>query len=221
MIQEVNGIKIYYEVYGEGRPLIMLHGNGESHHIYDGIADRLKDSFKIYLVDSRCHGNSSRNSSISYSLMASDIEELIKALGINNPIIYGFSDGGIIALMLAINKRVGLEKIIISGANLNPNGLDDRTIMEALNDYKMTNNSLSRLMLLEPNIKPYELKEITIPVHILAGENDVVKYEHTSLIYSSITNATLEIIKNENHYSYVMDNNKLYSVLIKYLGYVY
>ena len=159
MLARVNNIAIYYEVYGSGTPLIMLHGNGESHHIYDGIVNKLKDKFKIYLVDSRCHGNSDKNLPIGYSLMASDIEELIRVLGINKPIIYGFSDGGIIALLIAISHKVELNKIIISGANLNPNGLDDRTISEALADFKMTENPLSRLMLVEPDIKPIMLKK--------------------------------------------------------------
>ena len=81
----------------------------------------------------------------------------------------------------------------------------------------MTKSPLARLMLEEPNIAISELKKIKIPVHILVGEHDVVKAEHTALIYDSIIDSTLELAKGESHYSYVMDNDRLYKILNKYL----
>ena len=73
------------------------------------------------------------------------------------------------------------------------------------------------MMLKEPNISIEDLQKIIIPVHILAGENDVIKLEHTELIANNIQNSTLEIIKNENHGSYIIHSDKLYVIIKKYI----
>ena len=73
------------------------------------------------------------------------------------------------------------------------------------------------MMLDEPNITIEDLKKITIPVHVLAGEKDIIKLEHTKLIANNIKNSTLEIIKNENHGSYIIHSDKLYEIIKKYI----
>ena len=73
------------------------------------------------------------------------------------------------------------------------------------------------MMLDEPNISIEDLQKITIPVHILVGEKDVVKLEHTKLISNNIKNSTLEIIKNENHGSYIIHTDKIYDIIKKYI----
>ena len=72
-------------------------------------------------------------------------------------------------------------------------------------------------MLYEPNISLTELQRITIPVHVLAGEKDVIKLNHTKLIAENIKNSTLEIIPKENHGSYVVHSDKLYKIIKKYI----
>ena len=54
----VNGINIHYEVYGEGQPIILLHGNSENLNIFDKLVEQLKNEYKVYAIDSRCHGES-------------------------------------------------------------------------------------------------------------------------------------------------------------------
>ena len=92
----VNNVNLYYETFGEGQPIILLHGNQETHEIFDKLIDKLKDNYKVYAIDSRCHGKSENTKEISYNLMSDDIIEFIKKLNIDKPILYGFSDGGII-----------------------------------------------------------------------------------------------------------------------------
>lgn len=98
MIINVNNININYNIYGDGDPIILLHGNSEDQRIFDKLINKLKNTHKIYAIDSRCHGNSENATEISYNLMASDIIEIIKKLEIKKPILYGFSDGGIIRI---------------------------------------------------------------------------------------------------------------------------
>ena len=73
------------------------------------------------------------------------------------------------------------------------------------------------MMLDEPNIQLEDLQKITIPVHVLAGEKDVIKLEHTKLIADNIKNSTIEIIPKENHGSYIIHSDKLYEIMKKYI----
>ena len=214
---EVNDIDIYYEVYGEGKPIILLHGNSETHEIFDRLIERLKNNYKVYAIDSRCHGKSEKTEEISYDLMAVDMIEFIKKLKIDKPIVYGFSDGGIIGLLVAIKQPKLLSKLIISGANLNPNGMSKSMLIISKIGYFITRNKLFKMMIKEPNISRKDLEKIEIPTYLLAGEKDVIMEEHTRLIAENIKNSKLEIIPKENHSSYVVHSEKIYDIIKKYI----
>lgn len=120
MLINVNDINLNCEVYGYGKPIILLHGNGETHNIFDKLIYKLEKEYTVYAVDSRCHGKSEYTKLISYDLMAEDVIEFIKKLNIKAPILYGFSDGGITGLLIAIKEPQLLSNLIISGANITP-----------------------------------------------------------------------------------------------------
>ncbi len=214
----VNNVNLYYEEYGNGQPIILLHGNQETHEIFDKLIDKLKENYKVYAIDSRCHGKSENPIDISYDLMCDDIIEFIKKLNIQKPILYGFSDGGIVGLLIAIKEPNLLTNLIISGANITPDVLTFFDNMITKLFYFFTRSKYIKMMLDEPNIPLRDLKKINIPVHVLAGEKDVIKYEHTKLIADNISNSTLEIIKNENHGSYIIHSDKLYEIIKKYIN---
>ena len=214
---QVNNVKLYYEEYGSGQPIILLHGNQETHEIFDKLINKLKDNYKVYAIDSRCHGKSENPKEISYNLMCDDIIDFIKKLNIEKPILYGFSDGGIIGLLIAIKETNLLSNLIISGANITPDVFTffDNLITKIF--YFFTRSKYIKMMLDEPNIPLEDLHRITIPVHVLAGEKDVIKYEHTKLIADNISNSTIEIIKGEKHGSYIIHSNKIYEIIKKYI----
>lgn len=214
----VNNVNLYYEEYGNGQPIILLHGNQETHEIFDKLIHKLKENYKVYAIDSRCHGKSENPIDISYDLMCDDIIEFIKKLNIQKPILYGFSDGGIVGLLIAIKEPNLLSNLIISGANITPDVLTFFDNMITKLFYFFTRSKYIKMMLDEPNIPLRDLKKINIPVHVLAGEKDVIKYEHTKLIADNISNSTLEIIKNENHGSYIIHSDKLYEIIKKYIN---
>lgn len=214
----VNNVNLYYEEYGNGQPIILLHGNQETHEIFDKLIDKLKENYKVYAIDSRCHGKSENPIDISYDLMCDDIVEFIKKLNIQKPILYGFSDGGIVGLLIAIKEPNLLSNLIISGANIIPDVLKFFDNMITKLFYFFTRSKYIKMMLDEPNIPLRDLKKINISVHVLAGEKDVIKYEHTKLIADNISNSTLEIIKNENHGSYIIHSDKLYEIIKKYIN---
>lgn len=214
---EVNDIDIYYEVYGEGKPIILLHGNSETHEIFDRLIERLENNYKVYAIDSRCHGKSEKTEEISYDLMSVDMIEFIKKLKIDKPIVYGFSDGGIVGLLVAIKQPKLLSKLIISGANLNPNGMSKSMLIISKIGYFITRNKLFKMMIKEPNISSKDLEKIEIPTYVLAGEKDVIMEEHTRLIAENIKNSKLEIIPKENHSSYIVHSEKIYNIIKKYI----
>lgn len=213
----VNNVNLYYEEYGIGQPIILIHGNGETHEIFDKLIDGLKDNYKVYAIDSRCHGKSENPIDISYNLMRDDIIEFIKKLNIEKPILYGFSDGGIIGILIAIKEPELLSKLIVSGANITPNGLKTKDYLLTKLIYTFTRNKLLKIMIKEPNITESELHRIKIPTIILVGEKDCIKYKHTKYIADNISNSTLEVIKNEKHGSYIVHSNKIYEIIKKYI----
>lgn len=217
MVIKINNVNIYYEVYGQGAPIILLHGNGESHEIFDKLIEKLKHNYTVYSLDSRCHGKSEDTLSISYDLMADDTIAFIKELQIQNPVFYGFSDGGIVGLLIAIKEPNMLSNLIISGANITP---DATTFLDTIFTkicYFFTRNKLIKMMLDEPNIPLEDLHKIIVPTHVIAGEKDVIRLDHTKLIADNIENSTIEIVKGESHGSYIVHSDKVYEIIKKYL----
>lgn len=214
---KVNNINLYYEEYGSGQPIILLHGNQETHEIFDKLINKLKDNYKVYAIDSRCHGKSENPKEISYNLMCDDVIQIIKALNIEKPILYGFSDGGIIGILVAIKEPNLLSKLIVSGANITPDVFTTFDFIITKLFYFFTRSKYIKMMLDEPNIPLEDLHKIIIPVYVLAGEKDVIKLEHTKLIADNIKNSTMEIIPKEKHGSYIIHSEKLYEIIKKYI----
>lgn len=217
MIQNVNGITLYYEKTGEGQPIVLLHGNGETHQIFDVMTAQLKDNYSVYAIDSRGHGQSTRVKELDYRNMAEDIVEFIRVIGLKKPILYGFSDGGILGLMIASTYPELLSKLIISGANLIPEGIKKRYLKLFRILYYITRNPNYHLMVTQPQISDEELHKIIVPTLVLAGSKDLIKEEHTRHIAEAIPNCTMQILAGENHMSYVVHSNKLYSILEPFL----
>lgn len=209
----VNGILLHYEVRGEGAPLVLLHGNGESLRIFDEVAAALSSRYTVYAVDSRGHGKSERAKPLHYTDMRDDVIALIRQLGLDKPALYGFSDGGIVGLMTAIAEPNLLGKLIVSGANLSPAGMNDTFNRVVRWVCRLGGGAKWRLMRDEPNVPQEELRKITVPTVVLAGENDLVKSEHTALIASNIEGCTLSVLNGEGHSSYVLDGKKLLKIL--------
>lgn len=209
MVIQLNSQVIWYEKSGEGDPVILLHGNQESHEIFDELAARLSERFTVYALDSRGHGKSATPAEIHYEDMATDVIHFVEALEIPKPILCGFSDGGIVALLAAIRRSRLFSRLIVCGANLSPKGLKGSVLREIRRSWKKNHNPLDELMLTEPDISEWNLTRISIPVLVLAGERDMVKPKETKRIAFAIPNATLQILPGEDHGSYVIHSDKL------------
>ncbi len=212
-----NGIEINYEVYGAGEPFVLLHGNGEDHTIFYELIEDLKNDYTVYAIDSRSHGKSGEGE-LSYSLMAEDVKCLIESLNLEKPIVYGFSDGGIIGLVLASKYPDLISTLISSGANVTPSGLKwyIRAFFKVQNFFKPS--PFLSLMINEPNITSEDLNGIKANVLVLCGSRDMVPYKHSEYIARNIPNATFKVLKGETHGSYVINSKKLYPIIKSYLN---
>ena len=214
---KVNGVNLYYEEYGEGKPILLIHGDSESLDIFDKLIPELSKEYKVYAIDMRCHGKSEKTKQISYDLLSEDIVAFINELNIEKPIIYGFSDGGIEALLIAYRYPNLLSRIIISGANINPDGINgiDKFMMRL--SYFFRRDKRTKMMIKEPNITQEDLAKIVIPVNIIAGEYDAIREAHTRVIHKWINGSTLYIVPREDHGSYIIHSDKIYKILKQYI----
>jgi pimeloyl-ACP methyl ester carboxylesterase len=217
MYIHVNGIDIWYEKSGHGYPIILLHGNGESHKTFKVLAPQLSDRFTVYALDSRNHGKSGKSPELHYDDMAEDVAAFIGALKLEKPILYGFSDGGIIGILVASKYPDLLLKMAISGPNTSPETVKPPwgKIFKFL--YALTKDPKFKVMLTEPHITDEQLERITIPVLVLAGEKDLITEEDIRHIAAKIENSTLNIIPKENHMSYVVRSPKLYGFIREFI----
>jgi pimeloyl-ACP methyl ester carboxylesterase len=202
----INGIKLYYEIYGKGEPLLLLHGNGGS------IGSRFKEiedfakKYQVIALDSRCHGKSQcMKSDLTYEMMASDVNALLESLKIDSCLIWGHSDGGILALIMGYEYPKKVKKMLISGANIQPDTTAlFPTLVDAIKMYPMLPDTLQqkhlKLMAFHPNIPFAKLKKISAPTLVMAGDRDAIREEHTIKIFQNIPNSQLCILPGTTHY---------------------
>ena len=217
MYIQLNGQILYYEKSGEGTPLILLHGNGETHEIFDVIIPMLARDYTVYAIDTRGHGLSATPKEFHYDDMAADIAAFLAALHLTKPVLYGYSDGGITGLLFAAEHPDALSALIISGANLKPSDLKFRFLHRIRRSYKKNHDPLLGLMLKEPDLTPAQLAAIQTPTLVLAGSRDIVKKSATKRLAGALPHSTLRILPEETHGSYVEHSPKLYPVLSSFL----
>ena len=207
------GIKLYYETYGQGKPLLMIHGNGGSIRDYRYQIPYFAQYYKVIAVDSRSQGRSVDSSStLNYEMMADDINALLDALHIDSAYVIGWSDGGINGLLLAIRHPEKVKKLALTGANLTPDTAviaptgtamitESLTQLRSAKQNAATKNTIKLLhmMEIEPNIPLLDLHKIKCPVLVMGGDYDVIRPSHTLQIFENIPQAYLWIFPASGH----------------------
>jgi pimeloyl-ACP methyl ester carboxylesterase len=217
---DINGVKIYHEVHGTKGPwIVMLHGGlGIVDYWGNQVADFAADH-QVLLIESRGHGRSSRDDTrYTYELMEGDVIAVMDKLGIAKASVVGWSDGGIIALVMALKNPDRLDKIVALGANSDPTGVDMQVaggatfgqyitnaganymkVSPTPKDYDAFVGAISKMWETEPNITD-QLASIKTPTLIMAGQFDVITEAHTKMMAGKIPGAKLEIIPNTAHF---------------------
>lgn len=214
---DVNNITLNYTKGGKGDPLILLHGNGEDLHIFDSLIDKLELNFTVYAVDSRNHGDSTKTKDWTYEAMAEDIFQLIEKLQLKKVSIVGFSDGAIIALLLAIKHRDLFYKMVLLGVNLKPTDFKKGIYKSLVDEYEKTKDPLVKMMLEQPNIELEELKNIETPTLVVSAEDELFYRKVFKDMVKMMANAKLKIMKNHDHGSYIINTDVLFDDLVEFI----
>lgn len=204
-------ISLYYREDGEGKPLLLLHGNGEDGSCFKNQTEHFSGRYRVIAVDTRGHGRSPRGTApFAIEQFADDLKCLMAELGIGKAVILGFSDGANIAMRFALRYPDMTDALILNGGNLDPSGIKRSVQIPIELGYRITklfagkseeakkHMELLGLMVNEPNIRPEELRSIKAPTLVIAGTRDMVKRSHTELIARSVPGAKLAIIEGDH-----------------------
>ncbi len=220
---QINGINFYYEIYGDGEPLILIHGNGDSIAGMTAQIEYFSKKYRVIVADSRGHGKSGLNiDHLNYEQMMEDWNGLLDHLSITNTHIFGWSDGGILGLLLAIKYPEKINKMAIMGTNLRPDQtavqpwakpmLEDavREVEEMIAKKDVSKDwaiqkQLLKLVMTQPNIETSQLHKIKTPVLVIAGDRDVIREEHTIEIFQNLENSQLAILPGHTHFAPAID----------------
>lgn len=213
---DVNGVSLFYAAEGSGKPVILLHGNGGSHNDLETTHRELAQAgYMVYALDSRGQGANKPLPEYHYKDMAADVYEFIKLKGLEKPAVFGFSDGGIIALQLEVMYPGTLGAIVTGGANI---FVKDALIPSFAEGFlaQPSTEPLVIMLQTEPSMTVEDMKGIGCPSLIMSGEHDLIRQEHTLLIGENIPSGRPVIIPGEDHGSYICNSPKLAPLILDF-----
>ncbi|WP_250253429.1 alpha/beta hydrolase [Chryseobacterium sp. Marseille-Q3244] len=225
--KQVNGIQMYYEIYGSGKPLVLIHGGGSS-ILYDfkEVIARLENEFQLIGIDLQNHGRSEhRDIPETFEQDADDVAALLKALNVDKASFWGFSNGGNTVMQIGHRHPKIVEKLVVASAFYKRNGMMDG-FFEMMNEatfdsmpepFKINflnlNPDFSKLEnLFEKDSKRMQtfvdwsdevLSSIQSPTLFISGDKDVMKPEHTIAMWRLVENSQLMILP-VGHGTYMM-----------------
>jgi pimeloyl-ACP methyl ester carboxylesterase len=236
---EVNGIRLWHAVFGQGQPVVFLHG-GLAKADYWGLqVPAVARHHQVIVMDSRGHGRSTRDTRpYGYDLMADDVVGLLDVLGIGQATIVGWSDGAIIGLDLAIRHPDRVSKVFAFAANTDPSGViagveknptfarfieragqEYQALSATPRDYTGSVNAISRMWATQPNWTAKQLAAIKVPVLVADGDHDeAIKRPHTEKIAATIPGAGLLILPDTSHFSFLQDPDQFTWHILHFLG---
>jgi len=219
----INDIKMYYEIYGSGEPLLLIHGNGQNISEMHNQISYFSAKNKVIVVDSRGHGKSELGKGkLTYLQMMDDYNDLLAHINVKQVKVVGWSDGGIQALLLAIHHPDKVSMMAIMGANLRPgkSAVYDwvTPLLQPLSDtfeqmIKSGDTSddwnhhkqLLDILMTQPNISVDSLQTIKSPVLVMAGDKDIIRGTHTLEIFDNLPKAHLAILPGQTHWAPATD----------------
>ena len=201
----------HYVERGQGPALILLHGNGEDGSYFEHQLREFSRDYRVIAIDTRGHGKSPRGTApFRIRQFAEDLHAFMQQQELKRAHLLGFSDGGNIALLFALKYPQMVDKLILNGANLQADGVKDEVQLPIELEYRIAlmcaehsakakaEAEMLGLMVNDPNIDAADLAQLDMPTLVIAGDNDMIKDEHTRLIAASIPNAQLKIIHGDH-----------------------
>ena len=234
----VSGIRLWYAIFGQGNPVILVHG-GLANSDYWGLqVESLAPHYRVIVLDSRGHGRSSRTEvPITYGLMSSDVLALMDYLHIEKAALVGWSDGAIIGLDIAIHHPDRLTRLFAFAANSDPSGVADVSkspvftsyIDRASHEYeklsptptqfKVFYTNIQNMWATEPHFTDDQLRHIKVPTWIVDADHDeAIKRSDTDHMASLIPNASELILPGVSHFAFMQDPKLFNESLLEFLS---
>lgn len=235
----VNGIQMYYAVYGAGDPVLLIHGGLGHADIWANQVSELSKTHKVIVADSRGHGRSTRNEQpYGYDLMASDYLALLDFLKVDKTALVGWSDGGIIGLDIAMSHPERLTKLFAQAANVTVDGVDPAVATNATfgayiermgkdyakfsktpDQYNAFVEQISKMWASEPAWNKEQLAALKVPTAIVLGDHDeAITRAHTEYMAASIPGAKLIILKDASHFAMLQDPAGYTKAVLEFIG---
>ena len=234
---EINGVKIWYAVFGHGQPVLLLHGGLANSNYWGNLILALSNDYQVVVMDSRGHGRSSRSSEpLGYDLMASDVLALMDFLKLDKAAIIGWSDGAIIGLNIAIHHPERLTKLFAFAANSDPDEVADVSQSQVFNAYmaraKAEYQNLSptpaeydsfmaqvtKMWETQPHFSAENLHGIRTTTWIVDGDHDeAIKRSNTLFMADQIPGSGLLIQPKVSHFSFLQDATQFNADVLHFL----
>jgi pimeloyl-ACP methyl ester carboxylesterase len=236
---EANGIKIHYAIYGQGSPVIFVHGGLANTDYWGNQVPAVAAHHTVVLMDSRGHGRSTRDARpYGYDLMADDVVALMDVLKIPKADVVGWSDGGILGIDLAMRHKDRVGKVfafaantvtsgVVEGVEKNPTfaAYIDRAGHEysehsaTPKEYDAFVDQISKMWADQPNWTDDQLKAIDTPILVVDGDHDeAIKRSHTEYIAATIPHAGLLILPSASHFAFLQDPDQFNFAILHFLG---
>lgn len=204
---------LHVDVAGTGPTVVLLHGNGEDARTLAPVAADLARDHRVLSVDARGHGRSPHGSGpLTIAAMADDVAAVLGVVGPGAPVhVVGYSDGGNVALMLALRHPGVVRSLVLYGANVDPSGLTRRVRAEVtvawlrqrargvLDPAARARAEVTDLMVHQPHIPLRALQRVAVPVLVMAGEHDVIRRAHTEAIAAHLPAGECVIVPGADH----------------------
>lgn len=220
----------YYDA-GRGKPLILLHGNGEDSSYWKAQISEFIRFFRVIAVDSRGHGASEAGTrGLSFELMAQDLKTLLDMLGIKKAYVLGFSDGGNLAIKFALMFPAYVDKLILNGANVEMfAGMKPYFQMPVCAAYgalrvlgRFSQRAARKRDVFGLMVYPYgvvmdDLKNLTMPTMIIVGEHDIVRDSQTKEMAAHILHCRVEIFRDGDHFVAAKQPSRFNRTVVEFL----
>ncbi len=222
----VNNLKMYYEIHGNGYPLVLLHGGGSTiESTYGRILPELSTFYKVIAVELQAHGHTQDiDRPLSFEQDADDVAGLLEQLGIHKADFMGFSNGGTTCLQIAIRHPELVNKLVLASAAFKRDGMQaglwdglkqaslanmPRPLKDAYLKAnpdtaglrKMFDRDVARMLSFK-DIPVEKIKNIQAPALIINGDRDVIRNEHALELFNALPHARLAILPGE-HGAYI------------------
>ncbi|QRG65138.1 alpha/beta fold hydrolase [Brevibacillus choshinensis] len=237
---EHEGARIWYATYGTGPVVILLHGGlGHSGNWGYQVQALVRSGYRAILIDSRGHGRSTRDERpYTYERMASDVLAVMDSLNLEKAGMVGWSDGAVVAMILAMKSPERVAGVFYFGCNMDPSGAKEMAEMSPIisrcfrrhaidyaqlsatpDQFEAFCAAVNLMMQTEPNYSAQDLAQISVPVEIVHSEHDeFIKREHAEYLSRSIPNAVFVTLEGVSHFAPLQRPESFNIPMLAFLG---